>query len=86
MTPEPVPSAAERAAPKRPKFPLRWNVLGLMFAGYLSVVLVYVGLIFFAGEDAPDAYGVVEAPLMALIGGSVAIAKDLLNADTTPHP
>ena len=64
------------------KFPLRWNVLALMGAGYASVVTVYAGLIFFADEGAVDAYGVVEAPLMALIGGSVAIAKDLLTADS----
>ena len=42
--------------PKRLKFPLRWNVLVLMGAGYVSVVTVYAGLIFFADEGAVDAY------------------------------
>ena len=37
---------------------------------YVSVVAVYAGLIFFADEGALDAYGVVEASLMALIGPS----------------
>ena len=35
-----------------------------------------------AEEKAPqDAYEIIEAPLMALVGGSLAIAKDLLRAD-----
>ena len=35
-----------------------------------------------AGEmKADDAYEVVKGPIMALIGGSLAIAKDLINVD-----
>ena len=63
---------------------LRINVLALVGLGYLTVSGVFAALAF--GElTAAQAYDAVQGPLMALIGGSLAIAKDLVSdADTDP--
>ena len=43
--------------------------------------LIFVAMMW-PGEMKPNvAYEVVKGPLMALIGGSLAIAKDLINVD-----
>lgn len=67
-----------------PKKRLRPNVLLLIGFGYFVVVVVFVGLLVAADKTANDAYGAIEAPLMALIGGSLALAKDILKADDDP--
>lgn len=69
--------------PKRK--PLRLNVLFLIGFGYFLVLVVFCGLMIAADENANDAYSVIEAPLMALIGGSLALAKDILKADDDHH-
>ena len=63
------------------KIPWRRNVLTLVIAGYTILFLIFVAMMW-PGEMKPNvAYEVVKGPLMALIGGSLAIAKDLINVD-----
>lgn len=59
---------------------LRLNVLILVLAGYAAVTAVFFGLTVNGINDAAAA-DIVNGPLMALIGGSLAIAKDLLGTD-----
>ena len=63
------------------KIPLRKNVLILVGAGYVLVLFVFVMLILAGGMKVAEAYDIINGPVMALIGGSLAIAKDLINAD-----
>jgi hypothetical protein len=68
--------------PKMPKKkPLRLNVLLLVGSGYITLVFMFIAMSWKGGMTAEDAYEVVKGPLMALIGGSLAIAKDLLSLD-----
>lgn len=57
--------------------PIRTNVLVLMGAGYVVVLTMFV-LLAWLSHDMADAYEVIQGPLMALIGGSLAISKDLI--------
>ena len=61
----------------------RWrvNVLILMAMGYATVLLVFGGMAWSSTLTAEQAYDAVQAPLMALVGGSIAMAKDLLQLD-----
>lgn len=59
------------------KIPMRWNVLLLIGAGYASLMLIFVALLVL-GREGSEAYQVVKDPLMALLGGSLAISKDLV--------
>ena len=64
---------------------IRWNVLILVGAGYVAVLAIFLMLVVDEkGMDAAGAYEVVKGPLMALIGGSLALAKDLLREDELP--
>lgn len=36
---------------------------------------------FYPGLDAPEAYDAIQGPLMALVGGSITLGKDLLQRD-----
>ena len=65
----------------RMKRPWRKNVLWLVGFGYLATMTVYFVLIFGVNMTADAAYQMVQGPLMTLIGGSLAIAKDLLQLD-----
>ena len=57
--------------------PLRANVLILVGAGYATLLIMFCVMAY--GEmTAESAYEVVKGPLMALIGGSLAISKDLI--------
>lgn len=59
--------------------PLRVNVLILMMAGFATVWIVFFTLVWGADKiDAAEAYNIIEGPLMALIGGALAISKDLI--------
>lgn len=60
---------------------VRWNVLILVGLGYISVLIVFVVLTLNNNFTAQDAFNIVDGPLMALIGGSLAISKDLINDD-----
>ena len=56
---------------------IRPNVLALMFLSYGSLLAVLFGLICF-GVDPKEAFNLVNTPFVALIGGTLAVAKDLL--------
>lgn len=58
---------------------LKLNVLVIIGGGYLTVAIVFLSLISTESSmSVEDAYSVIQAPLMALVGGSLAIAKDLI--------
>ena len=61
--------------------PWRKNVLVLVGFGYFVLLVIFVGLIWAEDLSAEASYEFIEAPLMALVGGSLAIAKDLINLD-----
>ena len=58
------------------KFPFRKNILTLVGAGYAAVLIIFCVL---AGSDPTKAFDAIEGPLMALIGGTLAVAKDLVD-------
>lgn len=60
------------------KFPWRKNVLVLVLTGFGSVLLIFWFLVNSGSFTAAEAYELVQSPLMALIGGSLALAKDLI--------
>ena len=60
--------------------PIRLNVLLLVGAGYLTVLVMFAAMVWKGTMKASEAYDVVKGPLMALIGGSLAISKDLIPA------
>lgn len=63
---------------KRRGIPFRKNVLILVGIGYFAVLIIFCSMAF--GEmTAETAYEVVKGPLMALIGGSLALSKDLVD-------
>ena len=63
---------------------LRVNVLLLIGFGYATVLVGFVSIC--AVQGATEAYDAVKEPLMALIGGSLALSKDLLHADDSASP
>lgn len=64
---------------------IRWrkNVLSLMLLAYLSLLGIFCVLVF-GGDGSSsttetiEAYNIIKDPLMALIGGTLALAKDLV--------
>ena len=60
------------------EIPWRKNVLCLVIAGYITLLLIFLAMVWKGGMTAEKAYEVVKGPLMALIGGSLAISKDLI--------
>ena len=64
---------------------LRWNVLILVGAGYITLLIMFTVMAWMGGMDADEAYDIVKGPLMALIGGSLAISKDLLHDPPTAN-
>ena len=64
---------------------IRPNVLALIGFGYGTILLIFLVLV--KGDlTATVAYDVVKGPLMALIGGSLAVAKDLVEDYAPPPP
>ena len=59
----------------------RFNVLYLMTAAYLVLLILFMAMAFTKDLTALDAWNMLEAPLMALIGGTLAISKDLISGD-----
>ena len=57
--------------------PIRKNVLILMGAAYGSLIAIFVIMIS-AGLEPKAAYDLIGVPFVALIGGTLAVAKDLL--------
>lgn len=62
----------------RTGIPWRKNVLTLVLAGYATVLFMFYWMVQGGGLTAEEAYNIVEAPLMAIVGGSLAISKDLI--------
>lgn len=62
----------------RRKVLLRKNVLSLVGFGYATVTLFFIFMCWKGNLDPTQAYDVIQSALMALIGGSLAIAKDLI--------
>ena len=56
----------------------RKNVLALFGMGYLTVLLIFGGLIFTGGASALEAYEAVKTLLTGLTSGALAISKDLI--------
>lgn len=63
------------------KVVMRWNVLYLMSAAYFILLVLFITIAFTKEMTAVDARNMLEAPLMALIGGTLAISKDLITGD-----
>ena len=69
----------------RKKLPIRINVVILVGFGYGTLLLMF-GAMAWGGITPEESYEVIKGPLMALIGGSLAISKDLLdNPSPTPE-
>lgn len=64
---------------------LRGNVLILVGLGYLTITVGFVTMVYGGGSPA-EVYDTIKEPLMALIGGSLALAKDVLGADDDNTP
>lgn len=62
--------------------PRQWrkNVLMLVGFGYGTVVIIFIAVACSAATVA-EAAEIVQGPLLALIGGSLAISKDLVQLD-----
>lgn len=60
------------------KVPLRKNVLILVCSGYFTLLVIFFMMVLMGDIEPGQAYDVVKSPLMALIGGSLAISKDLI--------
>lgn len=73
-----MPNPNKQAGQKKSKFQFRPNVLILMLAAYGTLLLMFGILVFKANIPPDTAWDILKAPLMALIGGSIAIAKDLI--------
>ena len=58
---------------------LRTNVLYLMTVAYIIVLVIFVAIM--ENMGAKEAWNVLEGPLTALIGGTLAISKDLIEDD-----
>ena len=67
---------------------LRINLLLLVGFAYFAILTVFAVLVWKSGPnlDVAGAYQIVESPLMAVIGGSLAIAKDLIPDPDTNGP
>ena len=63
---------------------IRVNILLLVGMGYLTIAGVFSTLAFAEGTTAAEAFESVQSALMALVGGSLALAKDLVNDNPTP--
>lgn len=57
--------------------PIRFNVLFLLIVAYVSLIALMVIMVS-AGVDAMDAYDKISVPFVALVGGTLAVAKDLV--------
>ena len=60
------------------KTPIRTNVLLLVGGGYFTLLVMFTVMAIWGEMGIDEAYEVVKGPLMALLGGSLAISKDLI--------
>ena len=73
-----APSAPDSQAQKDDKRGWRPNLITLLLAAYSTLIIVYALLILADGMAPQDALELLNNPLIALIGGTVAISKDLI--------
>lgn len=72
---------------KRKKVAIKTNVLTLMITAYVAVLGMFALMVYGTeGITATDAWDILEAPLMALLGGTLAISKDLIRDDDDSSP
>ncbi len=57
--------------------PWRKNVLAALFMAYFSLLAVFM-LMLANGVQASDAFDAINVPFVALVGGTLAIVKDLV--------
>ena len=69
-------TSAEQDGPKKQGVVMRWNVLILLSIAYGTLLIVFGVVVWKA--DVITASNIVTTPLMALIGGTLAVVKDLL--------
>jgi len=71
--------------PNRKKVVIKTNVLILMGAAYFAVVFMFLVMVFGTENmTATEAWDILESPLMALIGGTLALSKDLIRDEDNP--
>ena len=58
--------------------PWRKNVLTLVISGYIVVLVMFLFMVLKGDMTPTGAYDLIQGALMALIGGSLAISKDLI--------
>ena len=58
--------------------PWRKNVLTLVISGYIVVLVMFLLMVLKGDMTPTGAYDLIQGALMALIGGSLAISKDLI--------
>ena len=58
--------------------PWRKNVLTLVISGYIVVMVMFLFMVLKGDMKPTGAYDLIQGALMALIGGSLAISKDLI--------
>ena len=59
----------------------RFNVLFLMTWAYVTVFAIFLTLVLATRKTADESWEIVQAAVMALIGGTLAISKDLIQDD-----
>lgn len=74
-----------RGGHPKTRVPIRWNVLILVGSGYVTLLVFFLLMVWRGGMTPESAYEVVKGPLMALIGGSLAISKDLIPLGDSPE-
>ena len=60
------------------KIQWRKNVLTLLIVAYATVVAIFAAMVWLGSQSPEAAYEVIRGPLTTLIGGSLAISKDLV--------
>ena len=61
------------------KIPFRKNVIALMLIAYGTVLVMFLGMALTSSINAVEAWDALEAPLMALIGGSLTLSYNLID-------
>ena len=69
-------TSAEQDGQKKQGVVMRWNVLILLSIAYGTLLIVFGVVVWKA--DVTTASNIITTPLMALIGGTLAVVKDLL--------
>lgn len=62
---------------------IRWNLLAVLVLAYGSIGGLFLGMVLLGGEDGmtpKEAYDNISVPFVALVGGSLAVAKDLISS------